>query len=94
MTKTFLVQFLSGALAMASWVIGLFFMRFWRKTGDRFFAVFAWAFWVLAAERVLLLLVSLENEFRPYVYLVRLSAFLLIIGAIIEKNRSARPQRE
>src|SRR5688572_15328048 len=46
--KTLLTQFLSGAVALAFWAIGLFFMRFAAKTNDRFFTVFAWAFWVLA----------------------------------------------
>jgi uncharacterized membrane protein len=91
MTKASLIHFLSGAAALAFWVIGVFFIRFWRKTRDRFFGVFACAFWVLGAERVLLLVVSLENEFRPYVYLVRLIAFLLIIGAIVDRNVRMHP---
>ena len=87
--KTILTQFLSGAVALAFWAIGLFFMRFATKTRDRFFTVFAWAFWVLAVERVALLLLSPDNEFRPYIYIIRLCAFLLIIGGIIYKNRSS-----
>lgn len=89
MTRQAIAQFLAGALMLACWAVGYFFSRFWKKTGDRFFRVFAWAFWVLAIERVVLLIVSADHEFRPYVYLVRLTAFLLIIWAIIEKNRSA-----
>ena len=34
----------------------------------------------------MLLAVSIENEMRPYVYLIRLCAFLLILGAIADKN--------
>jgi hypothetical protein len=94
MTKVTITQFLSGALVLAYWAIGMFFMRFWKKTLDHFFAVFAWAFWVLAIERVILLIVNPENEFRPYVYLVRLIAFLLIIGAIIVKNRASGRDQE
>jgi hypothetical protein len=84
-----ITQFMAGAIVLAYWAIGFFFLRFWRKTRDRLFRAFAWAFWVLAIERVILLFISAENEFKPYVYLVRLTAFLLVIWAIIEKNRSA-----
>jgi hypothetical protein len=80
-------QFLSGALFTSYLAAGLFFLRFWKKTRDRLFAIFALAFWVFAVERMLLASTSPNDEFRPYVYLVRLSAFLLIIVAIIDKNR-------
>ena len=47
-----LLPFLHGAIAMGFAVAGLYFLRFWRDTGDRLFAFFAAAFWVFAAERV------------------------------------------
>jgi hypothetical protein len=87
-------QFISGGVMVGFLAIGLFFFRFWRKTGDSLFAVFAAAFWVLAVERILLLATTsspfLQNstdEFRPYVYWVRFSAFMLIIIAFLLKNR-------
>ncbi len=83
-------QFLNGAIALGFLVSGLFFFRFWSRTKDRLFVIFGLAFWVMTFERVLLLVVSPANEFRPYVYLVRLFAFLLIIIAIIDKNRGAK----
>ena len=74
--------------------IGFFFFRFWKKTSDSLFAVFAASFWVLAVERVLLLLTARGegdemHELRPYVYLVRFTAFMLIIVAFWLKNRKA-----
>ncbi|HYE30245.1 MAG TPA: DUF5985 family protein [Methylomirabilota bacterium] len=81
--------YLSGAVMLGYIAIGYYFFRFWQGTLDRFFAVFAAAFWVLAVERVILLLTNPEDELRPYVYLVRLTAFILIIWAIIDKNRPA-----
>ena len=33
-----------GAISMASLVAGLFFLRFWKDTGDRFFLFFAVSF--------------------------------------------------
>lgn len=89
MNRLLITQFMAGALVLAYWAIGFFFWRFWKKTRDRFFRVFAWAFWVLAIERIILLFIDPDYEFRSYVYLVRLTAFLLIIWAIIQKNRSA-----
>lgn len=67
--------------------IGYFFLRFWQKTRDRFFVIFAAAFWILTVERLILVATRPEDELRPYVYFVRLAAFVLIIWAIIDKNR-------
>ncbi len=88
--NTLLNALLSGAVMMGYLAIGFFFFRFWKKTNDRFFAVFATAFYVLAVGRVILLLTNPDDEMRPYVYLVRLAAYLLIIWAIIDKNRPAK----
>lgn len=84
-----LLAFLHGATAMAAVAVALFFVRYWRRTKDRLFVLFAIAFVVLAANRagVAVLHVSLENV--PYLYLLRLLAFGLIAFAIVDKNRSA-----
>jgi hypothetical protein len=80
--------FLSGATAMACVAIGVFFLRFWRRTDDRLFAIFAVAFWVFAANRVALLLVDEDSESaRVGIYGLRALAFALIIAAIVGKNR-------
>ena len=79
----------AGAIAMAYAVCALFFLRFWRQTGDRLFAVFALAFGLFALQRLALALVGPMDEARTGLYLVRLFGFLLILGAIIDKNRSA-----
>lgn len=84
------VEFLSGAIMAIAAIIGLFFLRFWRKTGDALFARFAAAFALLAFERVALLFSRVPSEAMSLVYLIRLTAFGLIIWAIVEKNRSAR----
>jgi uncharacterized membrane protein YeiB len=77
---------ISGGILIAYAIIGLFFLRFWRRTQDRLFAIFALAFWLLMVERLLLLAIPEAHEVRPYVYLVRLSAFTLILLAVIDKN--------
>lgn len=83
-------QFLSGAAAMAAFTIGLFFLRFWKKTHDRFFLYFAIAFTLEGIVRTLLGLDVGSNESEPLFYLVRLVSFVLILIAIIDKNRETR----
>ena len=79
----------NGAVAVCCVIAGLFFLRFWRKSRDRLFILFAIAFWVLGANRVALTFVA-ADETKMYLYMVRLLAFLIILIAIVDKNR-ARP---
>lgn len=83
-----MADFISGAIMMASFTVGLFFLRFWRKTRDRFFAIFAFAFFLLAVERLTLVLVEVVDEVRSFFYIIRLFAFIFILLAIVDKNRS------
>lgn len=87
-----MITFLSGAVMLGAAAIGLVFLRSWKRTSDRLFLLFALAFWLLSLERWLLLLVPPENEIRSWVYLTRLAAFVVIIVAVIDKNRR-RPTR-
>lgn len=80
---------LIGVAAALSFVAGLFFLRFWRKTGDRFFALFAAAFMLLSAQWILVAVIAPDRETRPLFYLLRAAAFVLIIVAIVVKNRKA-----
>jgi uncharacterized membrane protein HdeD (DUF308 family) len=79
---------LLGAISMASLIIGLFFLRSWRTTKDRFFLFFAISFFTEGLNRAALGLSSDPNEGRPFFYLVRFISFLLILIAIMQKNRS------
>jgi len=81
---------LLGAIAMALLACGLFFLRFWRQGRDRFFLLFALSFLVEGANRVVLGLSARPSEASPGIYLVRLLAFVLILAAIIDKNRGKR----
>ena len=87
-----LVLVISGAIVMGYAVAGLFFLRFWRETRDRLFLIFCCAFWMLGLQRLALVLRRDMVEDQTELYLVRLFAFLLILWAIADKNRSA-PQR-
>ena len=78
---------LLGAISMASLVAGLFFLRFWRDTRDRFFLFFAVSFIIEGINRAALALTSNPNEGLPFFYFVRFISFLLIFVAILHKNQ-------
>ncbi len=80
-------HFIIGAIAMASLVVAMFFLRFWRDTRDRLFAMFALAFLLLAASRLGLAMMNDTYEGNTSWYWVRLAAFTIILGAIADKNR-------
>ena len=81
---------LLGALVVSCAAVALFFFRFARDTRDRLFLCFGGAFAVLSAHWLLLAWTDPDSEFRPFLYLVRLAAFLLILIGIFVKNRSPR----
>jgi hypothetical protein len=83
-------DFLSGAVALGFFVCGLFFLRFWRRTRDQLFLAFALAFALLGTGQSILALANIPTEERGSIYLIRLTAFALILFAILRKNRSAR----
>jgi hypothetical protein len=77
----------TGALLAGYLTVMLFFLRFWRDSHDRLFALFAAAFGLLAVQRVALILTMESLEDQTIFYVLRLLAFVLIIVAIIDKNR-------
>jgi peptidoglycan/LPS O-acetylase OafA/YrhL len=79
--------FIWGLITMGYLIAGLFFLRFWARTRDGLFAAFAVAFWLLAANQGLVAITGGSREELTWFYLLRLAAFLVIIGAIISKNR-------
>lgn len=85
-----MIPFLSGAVTMGALVASLFFLRFWRKTHDRFFLGFAVAFLLLALNQALALWMGAADERIGYTYLLRVVAFVLILAAIVDKNLSGR----
>jgi uncharacterized membrane protein HdeD (DUF308 family) len=80
-------QMLSGAIAVASLIAALFFLRFWRQTRDRFFLFFALSFLLEGCNRVALALLERATEDEPLFYSVRVLAYGLIVAAIWQKNR-------
>lgn len=82
-----MIHALEGACAMACWVIGLFFLRYWRTARDRLFLFFLAAFWTFALNWAGLAFLQPSDDTRHWFYAVRLVAFALIIAGIVDKNR-------
>lgn len=79
-------DFAAGLLTAGYLVAGLFFLKFWRRTGDGLFVAFAAAFGLMAVNQVVPVIFGIPDEALGGVYLLRLAAFLLIIWAILRKN--------
>lgn len=79
-------DFTSGLVAMGYLVCTAFFLRFWQRTRDSLFFVFAIAFLLLALNSALSVLLGGVLEERSWLYLLRLAAFSILIIAIIRKN--------
>jgi len=82
--------FFTGAITMGFVVASVFFARFWRRTRDTLFLAFAAAFALLALNQALIGLLDIPREERTPIFALRLLAFLLIIAAILWKNRGPR----
>lgn len=82
---------LDGARVMASLVVALCFWRLGRTAKDRLYYVFAVAFVLFASSSVLIGLGIADGDQSVYAFLPRLLGFLLIIYAIVDKNRRGRP---
>ena len=78
--------FLVGVIATASLTAGMFFLKFWKQTRDSFFLAFAASFLIEGLNRGAVLFLARPNEGSPWIYSVRLLAFLLILAAIVRKN--------
>lgn len=78
---------LSGALMMGYLAVAVFFLRFWTSSRDRLFLLFSAAFAILALQRLALALTRTMMEDQTAFYLMRLAAFVVILIAIVDKNR-------
>ena len=81
--------FLTGMITMGHLVASLFFLRFWRRTGDWLFIAFGVAFLLFAVNQGLVALSGLPREEQSWIYLLRLAGFGLLVVAIIGKNVKA-----
>lgn len=83
--------FLCGVLTALAFVIGAAFARYYVLSRDRFFIFLTITFWVLGANWASLASEVSEGD-RPYFYLMRLFAFLVLLAGIVDKNRRRPPE--
>jgi hypothetical protein len=76
-----------GALATMCAIAAVFFVRYWWLSKDRFFIWIASAFAVFTANWVVTVVDYGASEHTPYIFGIRLLGFLLIIAAVLFKNR-------
>jgi hypothetical protein len=86
---------ISGAVSALAAVAACALFRSYRRLGDRFFAYFAAAFALFGASQLFLGIRNLPEGNYPYAYIPRLIVFVLILIAIVEKNREIkRPAKD
>jgi hypothetical protein len=85
-----MIDFLAGAVTLGYLIAAAFFLRFWRTTADRLFLAFAAAFVLFALNQALAYALTVVIEPASALYALRVLGFLIIIGAIVDKNISAR----
>ena len=78
--------YLSGMVTAGFMACGLFFARFWWRSRDLLFLAFAAAFWLLALNTALVVVVTGSDENKSWFYLLRVAAYVLIAIAVIRKN--------
>jgi hypothetical protein len=77
---------LIGTIGMGSVVIGLFFLRFWKSTSDRFFLFFSASFFLEGCNRIFSGVLGGPSDQGKIYYLIRLVSYILILLAILDKN--------
>jgi uncharacterized protein DUF5985 len=87
-----LLQVLLGAVIMGDVIAALFFVRYWKITGDRFFLFFAASFLAIAVSRVVVDEGIPPVGYEPFGYMIRIVSYLFIIAGILYKN-TMRPKR-
>jgi hypothetical protein len=80
--------FLLGVIVTASLAASAFFLKFWRQTHDKLFLGFSAAFAIEGINRLAFLFLDNPNEGNPMIYTIRLFSYLLILAAIVNKNRA------
>jgi hypothetical protein len=89
-----MVPFFNGVIFAAFVIVAIGFLKFWLRSNDRFFGMFAAAFGLLATERLVLALLNHQGwEVRAPIYMIRLIAYIVIIWAIADKNRAREIHR-
>lgn len=88
-----MTEFLYGAISMAAATAALCFLRFYRRTGDRFFLYFFASFAIESLSRLVSVLLQWGDQDISWFYVFRLVAYGLILAAIVDKNLRRRPTK-
>lgn len=80
--------FLLGIIVTASLIAAAFFLKFWKQTRDPLFLSFAAAFSVESLNRSMFLIIDNPHDGNAVIYSIRLFSYLLILAAIVQKNRT------
>lgn len=89
-----MTTFLAGALTLAFFLAGVFFLRFWKKTRDRLFLHFALAFWLFMLNQIATSAMGAVAEETGYAYILRVLGYIVILVAIVDKNAFERRKGE
>jgi hypothetical protein len=93
MTDAQAIAFMAGVISVGFLIVGCFFLRFWIRTHDVLFLIFAAAFALLSLNQAIPVLFGIPREEQGGVYLLRAGAFALIIVGILMKNAGGRGER-
>jgi uncharacterized membrane protein len=85
--------FLLGVIVTASLAASLFFLKFWKQTRGPLFLAFGAALLLEGINRMAFLFVAVPNDRYISVYVIRLLAFLLILGGILYKRSRESARR-
>ena len=88
-----LTHVLLGAVIMGDMIAALFFVRYWKLTGDRFFLFFAGSFVAIAVSRMVVDEYIPPIGYEPIGYVIRILSYLFIIAGIVYKNRGRHTSR-
>ena len=89
-----MILMLVGAIVTLSFLVSLYFVKFWFRTRDRFFLFFALSFFAMGCNRILygISQTSEENDFL--VFSIRLLSYIFIAIAIVDKNFVEKKEAE
>jgi hypothetical protein len=88
-----MATFLSGMITAGFLVAALFFFRFWRRTGDSLFIIFALSFLLFAISQSMSVSFDFLHDDSTVVYVLRFIGFGFLLLAIARKN-VVKPNRE
>ena len=97
-SSMFIASAFFAGICMATFAAsGVFFLKFWTASRDKFYLLFSIACGLLALERIVVVVLSYlmhsmspEDESGSWIYLIRLTSFLLISAAVWQKNKTVQ----